>query len=964
MPPLLDRLRRSLAGSQLATLESQVTDLQGIAARLAEAYTAGSYELPPTELVRQLREYDTSLISDLVDQMGWEAVSGYGGYSEGERQRAVADSTRMAKYSTLAKWTINLWTFYGLSSNVDIVPDDDSRDAEDSHSAQSVWTEFWDADRNQAIIAKDRLDELSRWLLIKGERFFAFYSSQMDGETTIRSIRPEEVTEIYTNPDDSSDIWFYKRQWTDAAGKSQTLVYPDWEIFFSDKLAQYWTLTQSTYSTARGLDLASKPQTDVCLLFVPFTQLDEDSVRGWPLLAPHGTAWLRAQRDFMQDRAAVTRSVAAFVRRYKVSGGTRAVDSIRSTLMSALQSGSTTESNYPPIAGSSEILNRAIDAQDLPLQTGAIDAKTDSEMFAWFALLAGGIYPHYGGQGDAFRLATACYSADTMYLSEFGWRHWFDYREGERIATYDSATGTIHYVAPTRLHIYPYEGKMIRIKARSIDALVTPNHRMLAINENWRTYKEEYRRTEFEVILAENLPSDFSLPTKAFLSEQPEIKTFMLPGHQANAGTTGISFPDRFIPMDDWLEFIGWYVSDGSLSRTRGGGMQLRLHQKKQQGVKQIDDLVARLPFKFTRSLDKTTEGISWSSYDRALYTWVKSNCGKGAQNKHLPSFALRLNARQSKILLDAVWAGDGHLYNPEAQDHAIGKLSSTSQELLDQCQILLLHTGSWASQYWRQRTRKKSTLPEGALNWSDYDKKLLFRYRNVTEVDYQGLVWCFEAPPYGMFITRRNGCPLIAGNTAMEKPMQLQFSLYRNQLGAIFRKIVRIVLQFHERYNKQVKYDTYTASISLDRLVEVDLPVISSALTQINDSIIQPLIESNSLTQEARNTILASMLRLVFQTLGMEDASEIVNESIFTEPKEQIMPELEALEEPVESTQEEAAIPPTEEPTITDEDIENWLAWVEKLDPDLMALVLADEEEMREGDRNLVDILPIEETN
>jgi hypothetical protein len=75
-------------------------------------------------------------------------------------------------------------------------------------------------------------------------------------------------------------------------------------------------------------------------------------------------------------------------------------------------------------------------------------------------------------------------------------------------------------------------------------------------------------------------------------------------------------------------------------------------------------------------------------------------------------------------------------------------------------------------------------------------------------------------------------------------------------------------------------------------------------------------------------------------------------------------MPELEALEEPVESTQEEAAIPPTEEPTITDEDIENWLAWVEKLDPDLMALVLADEEEMREGDRNLVDILPIEETN
>ena len=76
-------------------------------------------------------------------------------------------------------------------------------------------------------------------------------------------------------------------------------------------------------------------------------------------------------------------------------------------------------------------------------------------------------------------------------------------------------------------------------------------------------------------------------------------------------------------------------------------------------------------------------------------------------------------------------------------------------------------------------------------------------------------------------------------------------------------------------------------------------------------------------------------------------------------EPKE---PEATPPEEPEEATQEEAAAPPTEQFTITDEDIENWLAWVEKLDPDLMALVLADEEEMREGDRILVDIPSIEE--
>jgi len=138
-----------------------------------------------------------------------------------------------------------------------------------------------------------------------------------------------------------------------------------------------------------------------------FIQLDEGSPRGWPLLAPHGTPWFRAHRDFMQSRLAVSRSVASFVRRYKTAGGSRAVDAIRSTLGSAYQFGGASETNPPPAAGSSEVMNRAMDVEDLPLHTGAQDAKDDNEMFAWFALLAVGIFPHYAGMGDAYRLATA-----------------------------------------------------------------------------------------------------------------------------------------------------------------------------------------------------------------------------------------------------------------------------------------------------------------------------------------------------------------------------------------------------------------------------------------------------------------------------------------------------------------------------------------------------------------------------
>jgi hypothetical protein len=154
-------------------------------------------------------------------------------------------------------------------------------------------------------------------------------------------------------------------------------------------------------------EVAGQSQTAVCVLFAPFLQLDEDSPRGWPLLAPHGTPWLRAQREFMQDRMTVVRGKASYIRRYSVSGGSRAVDSIRRTLGSALQFGGTSETNPGPAAGSSEVMNKAVTAEELPMLTGAGDAKTDGDMVAWMALLAGGLFPHYAGLGDAYRLATA-----------------------------------------------------------------------------------------------------------------------------------------------------------------------------------------------------------------------------------------------------------------------------------------------------------------------------------------------------------------------------------------------------------------------------------------------------------------------------------------------------------------------------------------------------------------------------
>jgi len=304
----------------------------------------------------------------------------------------------MWKYSILARWIINLWTFYGLGENVEIVAEDEQGD--------EAWQEFLAADRNQTILAKDKLDDISRWLLVTGERFFAFYASTVDGGTTIRNVIPTEITNIISNPEDVTEPWFYERQWTQQGQSEQkTLYYVDWQTFFEDKTKERWAIAKESYSI-KG-ELAEQNKTAVCMLFTSFLMLDEVSIRGWPLLAPHGTPWLRAQREFMENRSTVARAKASYVRRYQVSGGSRGVDSVIQALASNYQSGGTTETNPPPVAGSSEVINKAIDVKDLSMATGASDAKTDNEAFAWYAMLAGGVFPHYGGMGDAYRLATA-----------------------------------------------------------------------------------------------------------------------------------------------------------------------------------------------------------------------------------------------------------------------------------------------------------------------------------------------------------------------------------------------------------------------------------------------------------------------------------------------------------------------------------------------------------------------------
>lgn len=364
---------------------------------LMGAYLDGPYQLPPGELIRQLKEYDSAILHDLVIQLEYERLGSYATNAndiEAERLRVVQEVRRLWKYDPLADWIIQTWTNFGFGENIVVTPNDEG--------AAVVWDEFWTANRNEPLLAADNQQELSDTVLIDGEFFFALYIAKIDGKVTLRTFATDEITEIVTAKDDKRVTLFYKRAWTDERGMSREAFYPDAFVLMTDEYTQEMDEFIEKNRTKR-IDTDNE-STAVAIVHVSHNR--KGSIRGWPIMST-GTAWIRAHKQFRENRTSVAAGVAMFINKLKVQGGSRSLDSAKAKLQSSLTASQFTDKNPPGAAGSTWLENQSADLSRLPLGTGASDAKEDGNALLMMAGLSGGLFPHWLGAGEAFRLATA-----------------------------------------------------------------------------------------------------------------------------------------------------------------------------------------------------------------------------------------------------------------------------------------------------------------------------------------------------------------------------------------------------------------------------------------------------------------------------------------------------------------------------------------------------------------------------
>lgn len=361
-----------------------------------------------------------------------------------------------------------------------------------------------------------------------------------------------------------------------------------------------------------------------------------------------------------------------------------------------------------------------------------------------------------------YSIGFTCYDDKTEILTNQGWKLFKDLNKTELVMTLNPETNEIEWNKPYEYICTHYDGDMYHFKNKYTDLMVTPNHNMY-VNKN----------KKYELIPSEKIKDCHQYKFKKdgiWIGKEREFFCF----DEFSKITSKGDF--EAIPMDLFLEFLGYYLSRGStrfksdtnsyIIRISQNGNKRR-NKLKESSFKKIKDCISTLGCKFHEN--KNGEILI---SNRQLYTYCKQF---GLQyNRFVPDFIKDLSARQIKIFITAYTIGCEVTYKD--QNKKTLRITSYSKRLIDDFQELFLKIGDCGDIQCHTKTGSIPHLNEGqaASIYNIYTISLNSRYKtpifskqrtNVITQKYNGNIYCVEVKNHIIYV-RRNGIAVWCGNT------------------------------------------------------------------------------------------------------------------------------------------------------------------------------------------------------
>ncbi|MFB6227186.1 MAG: 3'-5' exonuclease, partial [Halobacteriales archaeon] len=343
-----------------------------------------------------------------------------------------------------------------------------------------------------------------------------------------------------------------------------------------------------------------------------------------------------------------------------------------------------------------------------------------------------------------------CFSGDTELLTPKGAKNIMDIEPGDPIYTLDPDTFECEVTSVAETHEYDNQyGELHHLSGNTHDFKITENHRLLTSNERgWDeqtpedfafaeyrdlTETERYAFPQHEPMPGET-PESFDLIPTGVYREHSDVIDSHADGLFLKYGAGHRETPVSF-EMADWLEFLGWFVTEGSIDRSAN---RITIHQQEETHREAIRELLARMGINHSVS----DPGIYVSN--QFLFDWLEENCGAGYANKQLPEWVFDLDGELLKLLLDTMIRGDG-----SRADSGLGKFWTKSDQLKDDIVDLAVRCGE-----------KPTVSKQGDGTWYvSIGKRGSFQKKtNATVESHDGTVYCVTAEENHVVLAGRNG--------------------------------------------------------------------------------------------------------------------------------------------------------------------------------------------------------------
>lgn len=333
-----------------------------------------------------------------------------------------------------------------------------------------------------------------------------------------------------------------------------------------------------------------------------------------------------------------------------------------------------------------------------------------------------------------------CVDSETEVATGDGWKKIADVTVDDEVMSLHPHSRQAQFCKPLKTHRSYFNGDMVHAKHRSIDMMLTPNHRVAYLKQN---------SGELTFVEAKHLIRSHG-------------QALLIP-------TSGEMDRDEYPLSDNQIRLAAWFVTDGSIKPRS-------IYQSKPKMVEHIRSLLIEMGIEFSeRTCDskRTTEirGVKLLTEPLPQVTFriLQSSAADFealgvTTKKRLPEWAFQLSKRQFDVFLQEIILGDG----TRRRDCETSMMVYGTRELLDSLQLACVMNGYRASITQRYRHGNPAYVVLNVVERA----KLTLKSCHAKLVPYSGFVYCLTMPS-GNFFARRNGRVFVTGNSAIAKRLE-----------------------------------------------------------------------------------------------------------------------------------------------------------------------------------------------